>query len=393
MAELAPASVDPQLYATLEAKLAEHGPTVAAQLLVEQMRQQGDLPGLFSALLLAKRLELELPLLPGPPVDVPDAVRRDYDEAVRAACREVGERYLQQNDPVQAWPYFRMLGLTEPIREALERYEPQEGSDLEPIISLALHTGLHPRRGFDLVLNRYGICSAITMVSSHDFGTDTASRHYCIAGLVRALHTQIRERLRNEIANKEGIKPDAQSLTELFAGRDWLFGDEYYHVDISHLSSIVQMSLSLPAGPELDLACELCEFGARLPKQYQYGGEPPFADFYPDHKRYLEALAGRHVEANLAHFYQALPDPASEETYPAQVLVNLLVQLNRLPEALRVARDYLSQANPQEISCPGPLELAQRVGDYAALCETAKARHDPVHYLAALITAHRQPRD
>jgi hypothetical protein len=392
MAELASIHLDPQLYADLQAKLTEFGPAAAAQWLIEQLRQHDDLPNLFSALLLSKRLELNLPLLPGPQAEIPEAVRADYDEAIRAACREVGERYLQRNDPVQAWPYFRLLGLTEPIREALERFEPEEGSDLEPIINLALHTGLHPRRGFDLVLQRYGICSAITMVSTHDFGNDSATRHYCIGRLVRALHTQLGERLSQEIANREGVKPQWHSLRELIAGRDWLFGDEYYHVDISHLSSIVQMSLSLPPGPELDLACELCEFGARLPKQFQHSGDPPFADFYPDHRRYLEVLANRDVEANLAHFYQSLPAPDSEETYPAQVLVNLLVQINRLPEALRVARDYLSKSNPQELSCPGPLELAQRLGDFATLSETAKERHDPVHYLAALITAQQQPR-
>ena len=39
--------------------------------------------------------------------------------------------------------------------------------------------------------------------------------------------------------------PTATTIRELMAGRDSLFADEFYHVDVSHLSSVVQMSLHL----------------------------------------------------------------------------------------------------------------------------------------------------
>ena len=53
-------------------------------------------------------------------------------------------------------------------------------------------------------------------------------------------------------------------VRELIAGRDWLFQDDFYHIDVSHLGAVVQMSVHLPPGEELDLARELCAYGERL---------------------------------------------------------------------------------------------------------------------------------
>jgi hypothetical protein len=39
--------------------------------------------------------------------------------------------------------------------------------------------------------------------------------------------------------------------------------------------------------------------------------------------------------------------------------------------------------------CPGVNELAKRAGDFDTIAEAAKARNDPVGYLAGLIAAQR----
>src|SRR5581483_5445834 len=120
------------------------------------------------------------------------------------------------------------------------------------LVDIAYHQGVHPRRGFDLVLDRFGICSAITTVSGHEFPHGQAVREYCVTRLVRTLYRELAERLKADIVRREGSAPATDSVRELMEGRDYLFEDEFYHVDVSHLGAVVQMATHLPPGEELD---------------------------------------------------------------------------------------------------------------------------------------------
>jgi hypothetical protein len=198
------------------------------------------------------------------------------------------------------------------------------------------------------------------------------------------------ERLRGEVGRLTGSEPPAAAaVPELIAGRDELFADDLYHVDVSHLSSVVQMSLQLPAGdPVLPLARELCAYGRKLSPQFQNPGDPPFEDLYADVDVYLATLAGDGAEAGLAHFRGKIDEAAAEgNTYPAEVYVNLLLRLGRGTEAVAAARQYLREADERTLACPGLYELCQKAKDYAALADSARDRGDPVHFLAGLIAA------
>jgi hypothetical protein len=178
-------------------------------------------------------------------------------------------------------------------------------------------------------------------------------------------------------------------VRRLIAGRPSLFEDEFYHIDVSHLSSVVQMSVHLTPGPELELARELCEYGRHLSGRFQGPGDPPFEDLYPAYGTYLAVLAGDDVEKGLDYF-RAQADAADPETigtYPAQVLVNLLLRVGRPPEALAVARKHLAGADGRQLTCPGVAELCQKVGDYRTLAEVAREQGDAVHFLAGLLAA------
>ena len=76
-----------------------------------------------------------------------------------------------------------------------------------------------------------------------------------------------------------------------------------------------------------------------------------------------------------------------EGTFPAEVLVNLLLRLERPKEALAVARKHLVKADGRRLTCPGVAELAQQVGDYRTLAEAAREQGDAVHFLAGLLGA------
>src|SRR5438445_422566 len=82
-------------------------------------------------------------------------------------------------------------------------------------------------------------------------------------------------------AETEAPQPmDQRSVRDLITGRDWLFADEGYHIDISHLSSVIRFSLALQPCEEQNLAIELCEYGLKLSPRYRYDGPPPFENQY-----------------------------------------------------------------------------------------------------------------
>src|SRR5262249_52772226 len=259
---MSPRMTDADLFDDLRRTLAERGGPAAVEQLCDALRARKDYAGLFYALLMKKRHELGVSPVPTEPAQaLPASAHAAYEDGIREAARTVGRLFLQEGDIPRAWVYFRMIGEPGPVAEAIETVTLGEGEESQQVIEIAFHQGVHPRKGFDWLLERYGICSAITTASSHDFSPNPQARTYCNRRLVQALHAELVERLKADIAQREGKTPAADSVPGLLAGRDALFADEFYHVDVSHLSSVVQMSLHLPDGAEIGLARELCAYG------------------------------------------------------------------------------------------------------------------------------------
>jgi hypothetical protein len=392
--------MDPSFFDQLQQALRTEGPEAAIGRLCAGLREDKDYNGLFYALLLKKRHELGVSPLPtGPAADLPEPTHAAYEGAIREAGRLVGRLYLEEGNLPQAWAYFRMLGEPGPVREALEQYRPGEDEDIQALVQIAFYDGAHPQKGFDWILQRYGICSAITTLGSGETSHPAEVRQHCITALVRALYAELRDRLTAEIERHDGAPPPEAAeqpdtpgvVRRLMAGRDWLFADEFYHVDVSHLSSVAQMSMHLTPCPELGLARELCEYGQRLSGRFLGQDDPPFEDLYRAVGHYLAVLAGEDVERNLDYFRRQADeaDPETVGTYPAQVLVNLLLRLDRPKEALAVARKHLANADGRQLSCPGVAELCQKVNDYGTLAEVAREQGDPVHFMAGLLAARK----
>jgi hypothetical protein len=390
--------MDRQLFDDLEKTLADRGPDGAIERLCDQLREHKDYTALFYALLMKKRHQLGvLPLPTGSSQDLPKETHAAYEEAIREAGQLVGRLYLKERNLSHAWMYFRMLGEPEPMREVLEAYEPKEGEDLQPVVQIAYYEGVCPKRGFDLILSRYGICNAITTLSSPEPVHSDDVRQHCVRALVRSLYAELRERLTAEVVRHDGQPPaEAEAppdtpgvIRRLMAGRDWLFGDDFYHIDVSHLGSVAQMSLSLTPCPELALARELCAYGQRLSGRFINPGDPPFEDQYRAYDLYLSALTGENIEGALSYFREQVEKTDAEEasTFPAEVLVNLLMRLDHPAEALAVARKHLATVDPRRLTCPSITELCQKTNDFRTLAEVAREQGDPVHFLAGLLAA------
>lgn len=381
-----------EVFDELRARLKDSGPAAAIEHLCTALRESGDYAKLFYALLLQKRVEMGVSPIPTSSAnDMSDPQQQQYEDAIRAACRTVGQLFLDAGNIPAAFGYMRMIGELDPVRAAIEEHQPGEDEDVQTLIDVAFNQGVHPHKGFDLILERYGICNAITTISNFDPGPNLEPRHYAIRRLVRSLHEQLIERLRSAIEQEQGFAPSGNTIHALIEGRDWLFTDDLYYTDTSHLSSVVQMSVELDTKEELILARELCAYGRRLSPSLQYAGTPPFEKLYDDVDMFLGILLGENVEEGIEHFRAKITaDPDGPDLFAAEVMVRLLVRLNRLDDALTIARQYFVTVDERQLSCPGVFELAQRTQNFAALAETARERHDPVHYLAGLIAGQKK---
>ena len=338
-----------------------------------------DYTNLFYALLLKKRVELGVSPFPsGPSSDLPPHTHEPYEQAIREAGREVGQALLAKRQFGQAWSFFRMLGEAEPVRAALEAYAPEPDEDVYPVIEIAWQGGVLPRKGFDLVLDRHGVCSAITMVGSSDITGNAELRDYCVGRLIRAVHAQLLERLLSDVASRGLAMSESATIPEIVAAHPELFGDDAYHIDTSHLSSVVQMSTQLPPGPENALARELCAYGRKLSPGLQGHHDAPFEENYDDYLAFLNTIAGVDVEVGLARFRAKAEREAAEgASYAAQVYINLLLRANRTTEALAAAKTFLLSEDERNLICPGVSELARRSGDYKSMAEASRAATTP----------------
>src|SRR5437867_1680259 len=145
----------------LEQTLRDGGPEAAFDFLAQKFREEKNYPRLFEARLMKKRYELGLPVLQIEPLsDLPEETSKSYNETFTTAAREVGTLFLEDGNILRAWPYFRAIGENSLVASAIEQLKSQE--DMAPIIEIAYHEGVHPRKGFELILSNYGVCRAIS---------------------------------------------------------------------------------------------------------------------------------------------------------------------------------------------------------------------------------------
>ena len=382
-------AVDTSVFTDLKSTLQSQGGLRLLDQLIERLDRECQPRQLLEALLLRARYELELPLIePGSLSSLPEPQRTQYEERYVSALRRVGRLLLDQGEIVGAWPYFRAISEPEPISEALEAILPEGGDPrIGTLIEVALHGGANPRRGFELVLEHYGTCSAISSFES--LPPNESIRTACAAKLVQTLHSHLTENLRNELARLGHVKlaPDLP-IPALISGREELFAEDAYHIDVSHLSSVVRMTPLLTDRIDLTRALELCEYGRRLSSRLRYDDAPPFDHVYEDHAIYLKAVLGREVDQAIAHFYKKIPQGQMVEqrdTIPAQVLVRLLVRLNRQDEAIEIAAEHLTGIPESLLGCPGLPSLCARAGKLDRLEQDAVVRGDLVQFAAVLL--------
>lgn len=379
----------------LDRTLATRGPGGVIEALIRHLDDRADYRGLLDALLLKARHELGLPLIQaGSLADLPEPTRTAFEDRYVEAIRTVGTKLLAAGEIAPAWAYFRAIAEKEPVARAIEAFHPEPNDDrLGAVVEVAFNGGVHPRRGFDLILDHYGTCSAITAFDS--LPAEAAIRVHAADRLVRRLHADLDANLRAEIGRRgQPVPPEGSGIAPLVEGRDWLFADDSYHLDVSHLASTVRLSPLLEDPATIAMALGLTQYGRRLSERHRYEGDPPFEDHYEDHAAYLGALLGRDVEGAIARFRGKLPagepgEQPRDEAVAAQVLVRLLDRLARPGEAFEVAVAHLGHLPESALGCPGPAQLCLALGRLDRLAALARDHGDLVQYASAVLS---QPR-
>ena len=374
--------MEPDTFDQLEQARQTGGPAGGFDFLIQRFLEEKNYPSLFETRLMQKRLELGLdPIQIGSLDEVPVDVRPAYERAFMDAAREVGALFLADGDVARAWPYFRAVGESAPVAAAIERIKP--GEDLDSVIAIAFQERVNPRKGFELILAQYGICRAITCFEQ----CPEAGREEALHLLVRTLYHELATGLRSTIERQEGQAPATDRVAELIEGRDWLFEGNSYYVDSSHVISVLRFSLDLEDPAMLRMALEIADYGRRLSPMFAFKVDPPFQDVYTDHAIYLRALLDEDVDSAIAHFRQKVLDSDPEEvgTAPAQVLVTLLVRLDRVREAIAVSLEFLDKVPAAQLGCPSLFQLCQMAGEWDQLKRLARERGDVLSFAASVL--------
>lgn len=376
-------------FAQLQIQHQAGGATAVFDKLATLLREQKDYHRLFDALCAQKKYELGAPLhRPTAIDDIPSEKRAEFEAVYMAAAREVGQLFLADRKLSQAWMYFHAIRDTQPVRDAIDAAPlPRDSSDeSEELIDLAFYKMAHPVKGMQIMLRTHGTCSTITSLDQQFQHLSPEQRSQCAAILVKSLHNDLLQSIQHEVKQRMPFAPPAGTLRELIAGREWLFADNNYHIDVSHLHSTVRFARSLsPGSPELKQALDLAEYASQLSPQFQYAGEAPFTEFYPAHIQFFKFLIGENGDEALAYFQQQLdrePD-AQDKALIAYVMVDLLARSEQIDKALPLAEQYLVNADPDFAAAFA--ELCQQAGRFDVLLKNAQDRNDLVTFASALV--------
>ena len=376
-------------FETIEQWNQTQGARAAIDRLIETLQADKDYHKLFDALLIKKKFELGLPLVrPTSFDDVPQDKQQEFEESYVDSARNIGMLFLEQKNIPQAWVYLRTVREIEPVKQAIEELEisREPSEETEELLNIALHEGAHPVKGLEMMLATHGTCNTVTALDQTINQLSPEDRQRAAGLLVTVLYDDLKHTLQQEVQQKIATESPADTIRELIAGRDWLFEEGNYHIDVSHLNAVVRFSRFLnPGNPILQKAMELAEYGVRLAEQFQYPGDPPFDDFYAAHLQFFKVLADQDRDEGLAFFHKKLDSVPDEDDKPmiAYVLVDLLTRIGRLDEAVEPAERYLK--NVDESSGFSFTQLCQEAGRIDVLLNTAREKGDLVAFTAALL--------
>ncbi len=367
----------------------QHDPAAAVQQMVQYFRDQQRPIELFEALKMNVRQRLNLPLIA--PEDEPrlvDDVDRQLESGLLDACREVGEMMISMGRVREGWMYLRPTG---DVSHAADLLKDMEATDdnADELIQVLLHEGVDVGRGYQLLIDRNGTCNSITAYEQQVTMRGKRDRQAAARKLLDHFYAELSDAVRGDISRHEAPAGADETLGQMLQRRSWLVTDGGYHLDTTHLASVIRIARVLDDTPSLQRAWELTQYGRRLNHQFQYPGDDPFIDFYPSHAAYFNILLGRDVEIGLDLFSRKATSADTQKTGTAaiEVYVDLLDRCGRPAAAIDLAIRLIPDSVPSQRVVPLLIDMAQRCGHYQPILEYCRRREDILGYAATSAAA------
>lgn len=342
---------------------------------------------LFEILKMKVRRNLGLPIVYDEnSVDLDEAVRNQLEDGLLEACKEAGTGLLREGKIREGWMYLRPVGDRAYV-EDLIRDIPVGDNNLDELIEVCVSEGVSPGYGFSLVLEHYGTCNSITAFETQIAQLPKPDQETAAEQLVSHLHAELVKNLKDVVAQQEGSAPAESSIKALVEDRDWLFGELTYHIDTTHLASVVRFARVVQTDSCLRLALDLTEYGRRLHSQFQYPGEEPFADVYPSSALYFQALTGENVDTAIEYFKEKAEatDAYHQGTAAIEVYIDLLARCDRFEEAIDSSIRLLPTGTRTVGIAPSLYELSKKVGDFSRMMEVCRQNEDVLGFASALM--------
>ncbi|MFL2869651.1 MAG: hypothetical protein ACJZ8O_02790 [Pirellulaceae bacterium] len=368
---------------------AEGGVEAVLDTLINSLREQKKFHELFEALKMKARNALGLPLLYSDSGDSLDSdVRNQLEDALIAACKEVGLALLEDGKAGEGWMYMRVVGDRSAAKQILESIEISD-ENIDEMVDVLLNEGVDVGRGFSTVLNHYGTCNSITTYESLMYQKSREEQQVCAKLLLDHLHNDLVATVKADIGQQSGSEVTGDTLEGLVNDREWLFGEHSYHVDTTHLASTVRFSRVLEDEASLRKALDLTFYGRNLNEQFQYAGEEPFADIYVHHALYFQAILGENQDDAMAHFEDRARTVVKEQegTAAVETYIDLLARLGRTEDAVAATMELLPPGSHNMGMAPSLHELCESSGDFTPIKEVAKTQMDVLGYVSGLLEA------
>jgi len=389
------------------AAVANAGPASILTQLVANLEQDRQYAAWFEALKLKARFDLGLePWLLGNSESLPPDLQRQLEDRLVEACRLVGERMVAAGRITEGWMYLRPVGDARRAVELLRSLEPND-ENVEQIIEVAVGHGVSPAWGFQLLLERMGTCNAITAFDMQLATAPLEERQQAAMLLVQRLYGELQRNVRqhwqrNQVAvttdltdllTEESLtRPVAEpaDLADLIDRCPELTAEQNYHIDTSHLSSVVRIGRIVDDPPVQALAWQLCRYGQHLAELFQPQGYAVFEPYYLAHQTYYEILLDRGNRSAGLQFFRdrraALTAAAQQPTVlslegqieATDVLVELLMRCRLYSPATEVLLDQLRICGEHQRSrwTAQLFRCCQQAGDFEPMLDYSRELGD-----------------
>lgn len=334
-------------------------PEVVIRDLVQYFRTSQRPVELFEAMKMQTRMRLGLPAVASQEEGkLSEEIEHELEIGLLQACRESGGMMLKQGHILEGFMYLRPVGDLDMVRRMLADVEMEE-ENYDAMIQVLVHEAVDVGRGYAEVLKQQGTCNSITMYEQTIRQLKKSDQQAAAICLLDHFYEELLTLVRQDVAARDQPAEDHETLGQIIESREWILAEGGYHLDTTHLASVVKIASILEDPGHLQKGLELTKYGRRLHPQFQYPGDEPFHDFYPAYSAYYHALLGQDVAEGLKYFERKSRsiDALVHGTEAIDTYVNLLARVGQPGRAIREATQLYPEDVPAQSVLAGLMEF------------------------------------